>query len=88
MPSYVWLAIPLGLLALSAVRSVILEPVGGPRPDGVIAAIRRRNAERRGGVFGSERGGVLARMTGGLRRGAGGVGRSLGSVKKIVRRKR
>lgn len=48
LPAYVWLLIPVGLMALSAVRSIILEPVGGPRPDGVIAAIRRRNAERRG----------------------------------------
>lgn len=48
LPTYVWLLIPVGLLALSAVRWVILEPVGGPRPDGVIAAIRRRNAQRRG----------------------------------------
>lgn len=88
MPAYVWLAIPLGLLALSAVRSVILEPVGGPRPDGVIAAIRRRNAERRGGTISSARGGFFSRMTGGLRRGAGGAGKALGSVTRMVRRKR
>jgi hypothetical protein len=87
MPAYVWLAIPLGLLALSAVRSVILEPVGGPRPDGVIAAIRRRNAERRGGVLG-ERTGFLAGVAGGLRRRAGGIGRAFSGVTKTVRRKR
>jgi hypothetical protein len=49
LPPYVWALLPLGLIALAAVRSVVLEPVGGTRPDGVIAAIRRRNAERRGG---------------------------------------
>jgi hypothetical protein len=88
MPAYVWLAIPLGLLALSAIRSVILEPVGGPRPDGVISAIRRRNAERRGASVGMSRTGFLSRMTGGLRRRAGGAGKTLGGVTKIVRRKR
>jgi hypothetical protein len=49
LPPYVWALLPVGLLALAAVRSVVLEPVGGARPDGVIAAIRRRNFERRGG---------------------------------------
>jgi hypothetical protein len=49
LPGYVWALIPLGLLALSAVRSVVMEPAGGIRPDGAIAAIRRRNVERRGG---------------------------------------
>jgi hypothetical protein len=48
LPAYVWTLVPLGLLALAAVRSVVLEPAGGPRPDGVIEAIRRRNLERRG----------------------------------------
>jgi hypothetical protein len=51
MPAFVWLLIPLGLMALSAVRSVVLEPAGGPRPEGVIEAIRLRNAERRGGAL-------------------------------------
>jgi hypothetical protein len=51
LPTLVWLLIPLGLLALSAVRSVVLEPAGGPRPGGAIEAIRRRNAERRGGAL-------------------------------------
>jgi hypothetical protein len=87
MPAYVWLAIPLGLLALSAVRSVILEPVGGPRPDGVIAAIRRRNAERRG-TSSTERGGLLAGVTGSLRRGTGSIGKALSGATKTLRRKR
>lgn len=88
MPAYVWLAIPLGLLALSAVRRAILEPAGGPRPDGVIAAIRRRNAERRGGALVAEREGFLARMTGGLRRGVGGFGKAFSGAARVVRRKR
>lgn len=87
MPAYVWLAIPFGLLALSAVRSVILEPVGGPRPDGVIAAIRRRNAERRGGALG-RRTGFLAGMTAGLKRGTGSMGKALSGATRLVRRKR
>ena len=75
LPAYVWLALPLGLLALTAVRSVVLEPTGGPRPDGVIQAIRQRNAERRG-VTGAptkssparRRGGTMSKLTSGLRR--------------------
>jgi hypothetical protein len=48
LPPVVWALIPLGLLALFAVRQVLVEPVGGPRSDGVIAAIRRRNAAMKG----------------------------------------
>lgn len=48
MPGYVWALIPLGLMAISALRSAVFEPVAGMRSDGVVAAIRRRNAERRG----------------------------------------
>jgi hypothetical protein len=87
MPAYVWLAIPLGLLALSAVRSVVLEPVGGPRPDGVIAAIRRRNAQRRGGSL-AVRQGALGRMTEGIKRGFAGIGSGFSSVTRSLRRKR
>ena len=83
VPPYVWLAIPLGLMALSAVRSVILEPAGGPRPDGVIAAIRRRNAERRGGAA-PVAAGMMSRMTAGLRRGAGGTKKAFST---LLRRK-
>ena len=71
MPAYVWLAIPLGLLALTAVRSVILEPVGGPRPDGVISAIRQRNAQRRGGVL-RQPSDPISRMVGAFRRAGAG----------------
>lgn len=84
MPAYVWLAIPLALLALSAVRSVVLEPVGGPRPDGVISSIRRRNAERRGGAI-TARTGALARFTGGLKSSIGG---GFSSLTRSLRRKR
>ncbi len=86
MPAYVWLVIPLGLLALAAVRSVVLEPVGGPRPDGVIAAIRRRNAEHRGGTTagGQE---LLSRMSGGIKRGFGGLGAGFSSLTRKLRRK-
>ena len=72
LPAYVWLLIPVGLLALSAVRSAVLEPVGGPRPDGVIAAIRRRNAERRGGPI-REVTDPLARFTASVSRGGRAV---------------
>lgn len=48
LPPVVWWLIPVGLLALWAIRQMVLEPVGGPRDDGVIAAIRRRNAAMRG----------------------------------------
>jgi hypothetical protein len=88
MPAYVWLAIPLGLLALSAVRSVILEPVGGPRPDGVISSIRRRNAQRRGGALAQGTGGFLAAVTAGIKRGTGSIGKSFSRATRIVRRKR
>ncbi len=84
IPPYVWLAIPLGLLALSAVRSVVLEPTGGPRPDGVISAIRRRNAERRGAV-GHEAKNLLSRVTGSFRRGAASTRKSFST---LLRRKR
>jgi hypothetical protein len=84
MPAYVWLAIPLGLLALAAVRSVVLEPVGGPRPDGVISAIRRRNAERRGGTLAVGQG-ALGRMASGFKRSVGG---GVSSLTRSLRRKR
>ena len=71
-PGYVWALLPAGLLALAAVRSVVLEPSGGTRPDGAIAAIRRRNAERRGGPIRDVRD-PLATAWGAARRGARGA---------------
>lgn len=85
MPAYVWLLIPVGLLALSAVRSAVLEPVGGPRPDGVIAAIRRRNAERRGGPL-REVTDPLARFTASLSHGARSAIRSAAAGARSLRR--
>jgi hypothetical protein len=92
LPPYVWLLIPVGLLALAAVRSVVLEPVGGTRPDGVIAAIRRRNIERRGAPlreltdplsrFAAASRGVMNSM----RRGLHGAGKGISSVFKRGRK--
>jgi len=48
LPGIVWALIPLGLLALWGIRQIVLEPLGGPREEGVIAAIRRRNAAAKG----------------------------------------
>jgi hypothetical protein len=91
LPAYVWLLIPVGLLALSAVRSAVLEPVGGPRPDGVIAAIRRRNAERRGGPL-REVTDPLARFTASLSHGTRAAIRTTAagarSLGRLVRRAR
>ena len=48
VPAIIWLLVPIGLLAIWAIRQVVLEPIDGPRPGGAIAAIRRRNAAARG----------------------------------------
>ncbi|MFP5297750.1 MAG: hypothetical protein ACLGHL_02025 [Actinomycetota bacterium] len=48
LPGYVWLAILVGLMGFSLVRSVVLEAATGIRPDGVLAQIRQINTERRG----------------------------------------
>jgi hypothetical protein len=48
LPGYVWLAILAGLVAFSLVKQAVLESAAGIRPDGVLAQIRRLNAERRG----------------------------------------
>src|SRR5204862_2491605 len=42
-PWYVWILLPIGLLAVAAVRSILFERAGGVRPGGVIASIRARN---------------------------------------------
>ncbi|HEX9824496.1 MAG TPA: hypothetical protein VGB51_08925 [Actinomycetota bacterium] len=47
-PGYVWALIPLGLVAFALVRNSFAEPVAIRRPDGVVAMIRRQNADRRG----------------------------------------
>jgi hypothetical protein len=93
LPAYVWALLPLGLIALAAVRSVVIEPARGPRPDGVIAAIRLRNAERRGGPI-RELSDPLSRFVragrtafAAARRGLRGVGRGISGVTKKVRRR-
>jgi hypothetical protein len=48
LPWYVWVLIPVGLLLMSTVRAVVLEPLAGARPGGVVEAIRAKNAELRG----------------------------------------
>lgn len=48
LPGYVWLAVLAGLIGFSLVRQVVLEQTAGIRPDGVLAQIRRLNADRRG----------------------------------------
>jgi hypothetical protein len=93
LPPYVWALLPVGLLALAAVRSVVLEPVGGVRPDGVIAAIRRRNFERRGGPLRDlsdplSRFMVVSRQAlDSARRGLRGAGRGISSVVRRVRKR-
>ncbi|MFL5798153.1 MAG: hypothetical protein ACJ77A_09495 [Actinomycetota bacterium] len=47
-PWYVWILLPVGLLALAAVRSILFERAHGVRPGGVIDSIRARNAAARG----------------------------------------
>jgi hypothetical protein len=92
-PWYVWLLIPLGLLAWAAVRPLVLEPARGIRPDGAVMAIRRLNAERRGTPLegpvdpldrtlhafrGAGRG--IVRAAGSVRRGTGRVAGEIGSL--------
>jgi hypothetical protein len=48
LPWYIWILIPVGLVAVSTVRAVVLEPFASGKPGGVIIAIRTRNAELRG----------------------------------------
>jgi len=46
IPWYAWALMPFGLAALAAVKGAVFETAGGTRSDGVIAAIRARNAQR------------------------------------------
>ena len=55
-PGYMWLAILAGLIAMSLVRSVVVEKATGHRPDGVVAQIHRMNAARRGDAVATESG--------------------------------
>ena len=71
-----WLLIPLGLLGLWAFRQVVMEPVGGMRQDGVISAIRRRNAAAKG-IPVAEREDTLAQARAATRRARSLIRRSL-----------
>lgn len=89
MPSYVWALLPVGLLALGAVRSVVVEPGGGTRSDGVIAAIRRRNLERRGTALRQPGPNPLAHALSVAGRGVGRGGRTVArAATKVTRRLR
>ncbi|MGH2740195.1 MAG: hypothetical protein ACRDH6_06915 [Actinomycetota bacterium] len=85
LPGYVWALVPAGLVAFAAVKSVVLEPVGGTRKAGVIAAIRRQNAARRGVPI-EESTEPFARARGALRRSAtrirGWTGKGLRAVRR------
>lgn len=83
LPAYVWALLPVGLLALAAVRSVVLEPAGGPRPDGVIAAIRRRNLERRGAPI-RELSDPFTRLVAAGRTGLAGARRGFMAVRRAI----
>lgn len=48
LPAYVWLGMLLGVAGFSLLRAVVVEKTAGARPDGVLAQIRRLNAQRRG----------------------------------------
>jgi hypothetical protein len=83
LPGYVWALIPLGLLGLTAVRSVVMEPAGGIRPNGAIAAIRARNAQRRGGPL-RDVVDPWSRALGAVRRGALATGRGFRGAGRAV----
>jgi hypothetical protein len=85
LPGYVWLAILAGIVALSMVRSVVLEKAAGIRPDGVLAQIRRVNASRRGeeiaaATVGAGEAGGIAAVIGGLKSLGGKSGGILGKL--------
>jgi hypothetical protein len=96
-PWYVWMLIPLGLLAWAAVRPLVLEPARGMRHDGAVSAIRRLNAQRRGRPLEEPvdplvrtlqtfqgAGRWIAGAAGGVRSGAGRV---IGGIARTVRRR-
>lgn len=85
LPGYVWALVPAGLVAFAAVRSVVLEPVGGTRRQGVIAAIRRQNAARRGVPL-EEAGESFGRTRGALRRSGAKLRAWSGKGMRMVRR--
>lgn len=84
-PAYVWALIPLGLLALALVRSTIMEPIIGKRPDGVVAMIRQRNAARRGSGLISEATSPLAAVAGVFQHAGGRVRKTFGGLGESIR---
>jgi hypothetical protein len=48
VPWYMWLAILVGIAGFTLVRNFVLESATGVRPNGVLAQIKRINADRRG----------------------------------------
>lgn len=69
MPWYAWLAILVGLVAFSLVRSAVIESTTGHRPQGVVAQIHSLNAERRGAAAATTAGdaGALGAVAAGFR---------------------
>jgi hypothetical protein len=82
MPGYVWLAILVGLIAWSLVRSVVIESATGVRPDGVLAQIQKINHERRGSSVpaGAGTGSGLGAMFAPIGNAFSWVGQKTGSV--------
>ena len=87
-PWYVWLSLLAGIVGFSMVRSVVLESHAGIRPDGVLAQIRRINADRRGAQVAATSGGPspFAPVVGALA-GVGRGARSLLTRLPMIRRK-
>ena len=75
LPGIVWALLPIGILLIYALRSALLEPVG-MRTEGVIAAIRRRNAAARGETV-EEPGDVLTQARDATKRAKTLIRRSL-----------
>ncbi|MGH2735452.1 MAG: hypothetical protein ACRDKZ_07730 [Actinomycetota bacterium] len=50
LPGYVWAGLLAAIAGFSLLRSVVLDQQAGIRPNGVLAQIRRLNAERRGAI--------------------------------------
>ena len=85
-PWYVWLSLLAGIVGFSMVRSVVLESHAGIRPDGVLAQIRRINADRRGAPVAADRASPFAPIVGALA-GVGRGARSILTRLPMIRRK-
>jgi hypothetical protein len=86
LPGYVWIAILGGVAGLMLLRAAVLEPPDGPRPDGVLAQIRRINAQRRGEAPPADPGTPGFGSAWGAARAAGGrIARGFGSLAARLR---